>query len=73
MQFTSYWFLGFLCVLFLVYYLVPKKMQWGVLLAASYGFYAFAGLDCLLLILLTTLCAYVVSRLMEAGRAREEA
>ena len=57
MQFTSYWFLGFLCVLFLVYFLVPKKMQWGVLLAASYGFYAFAGLDCLLLILLTTLCA----------------
>ena len=35
MQFTSYWFLGFLCVLFLVYYLVPKKMQWGVLLASN--------------------------------------
>ncbi|MBQ9085758.1 MAG: MBOAT family protein [Clostridia bacterium] len=61
MRFTSYEFLGFLVLLFPLYYLVPKKWQWGVLLAASYLFYAFAGWDCILFILLTTLSSYGVA------------
>ena len=73
MLFTSYGFIAFLCVLFLAYYLVPRRWQWGLLLAASYFFYAFAGLDCLIFILLTTVAAYFVARLMDRGRRREEA
>ncbi len=44
MSFASFEFLAFLCVLTLVYYLVPKKAQWTVLLIGSMFFYAFAGL-----------------------------
>ncbi len=73
MLFTSYGFIAFLCLLFLAYYLLPKKWQWGVLLAGSYVFYAFAGWDCLIVILITTLSSYLVSRLMAKNSAREEA
>ena len=71
MLFTSYGFIAFLCVIFLVYYLAPKKIQWAVLLAGSYFFYAFAGLDCLAFILITTLSCYLVARLMGRHLARE--
>ena len=43
MNFVSFEFLAFLAVLTLVYFLVPKKAQWIVLLAGSVIFYAFAG------------------------------
>jgi len=72
MLFTSYGFLAFLAILFAVYYLAPHKWQWGILLAASYAFYAFAGVQYLLFILLTTLSSYAVARLMARGRTREE-
>ncbi len=67
MLFTSYSFIAFLALLFLSYYLVPRSWQWALLLAASYIFYAFAGLWCLAFILFTTVSAYAVSRLL--GRA----
>ena len=72
MLFTSYGFIAFLCILFLAYYLVPKKWQWGLLLVASYVFYAFAGWECLIFILVTTLSAYVIARLMDRAARREE-
>lgn len=71
MLFTSYGFLAFLCVLFLLYYCLPRRWQWGVLLAASAFFYAFAGWDCLLLLTASAFCAYLIARLM-AGNARRE-
>ena len=43
MLFTSYEFLGFLAVLVVLYYLVPKRCRWMFLLGASYLFYALAG------------------------------
>lgn len=58
MLFTSYSFLFFLIALFLLYYLIPKKGQWCLLLVASYIFYAFAGWECILFIALTTLTTY---------------
>ena len=71
MLFTSYGFVAFLCVLFLVYYLIPKRWQWGFLLAASYVFYAFAGWRCLIFILATTLSSYGVARWMGRASRRE--
>ena len=38
MFFTSYEFMAFLFVLLFLYYCVPKKCQWQLLLAASYLF-----------------------------------
>ena len=64
MLFTSYGFIAFLCLLFVAYYLVPRKWQWGLLLAASYAFYAFAGWQCLIFIAVTTVSAYLVARLV---------
>ena len=35
MQFVSYSFFLFLAIVFVVYYLIPKRFQWMVLLVAS--------------------------------------
>ena len=39
-MFVSYGFIFFVCALVIIYYLVPKKVQWVLLLIASLGFYA---------------------------------
>lgn len=62
MLFTSYSFILFLIVLFIIYYLIPKKYQWMLLLFASYVFYSFAGIKYLLYIMITTLTTYFTSR-----------
>jgi alginate O-acetyltransferase complex protein AlgI len=62
MLFTSYSFIIFIILLFVVYYLIPKKYQWMLLLGASYLFYSFAGVKYLLYIMLTTVSTYLVSR-----------
>lgn len=73
MAFTSAWFLLFAALTLLVYYLVPKRVQWWVLLAASYGFYAYAGAHYLLFILFTTLVSYVIARIMQRRADAEDA
>lgn len=65
MLFTSSRFILFLAVLFILYYTVPRRFQWGLLLAASYFFYSFAGLGCLIFIAITTLSAWLVCREMD--------
>ena len=72
MLFTSYGFIAFLFVLFLAYYLLPKKWQWGILLVGSYVFYLFAGWECLIFILVTTVSAYLVARWIDKRVRREE-
>lgn len=59
MLFVSYAFLGFLIVLFLVYYLIPQRFQWQVLLLASYLFYCVSGIKNLMYILVTTITVYI--------------
>lgn len=61
MLFTSYEFLLFLIVLFLLYYAIPKKYQWQLLLIASYIFYAYAGIHYIVYIIGTTLTTYIAS------------
>lgn len=65
MLFTSYCFIGFLIVLFLLYYRIPAKYQWGLLLVASYFFYAVAGLQFLIYIGVTTLSTWYAGLRME--------
>ena len=64
MQFTSFSFLACLAVLLIVYYLIPKKTQWILLLVASYGFYLLAGLKYLAFILFTTATTYLAGRII---------
>nr|MBQ8243613.1 MBOAT family protein [Oscillospiraceae bacterium] len=68
MSFTSISFLLFLLCVVAVYYLVPKKYQWVVLLAASYGFYLSGGIGHVFYILGTTFLSYGAARLMQKHR-----
>ena len=59
MYFTSYQFVLFVLILMLLYYLLPKKFQWILLLIGSYVFYAFSGIDNLIYFLTTTISTYI--------------
>ena len=71
MSFTSLSFLLFLGATLFAYYLVPKRVQWWVLLAASYIFYLSAGAWCLPFILFTTLSSYAFARAIAKNARRE--
>lgn len=58
MSFTSYEFIAFLAAIFLLYYLIPKRFRWMLLLAGSTLFYAWAGLEFLLYIFFTALTTW---------------
>lgn len=73
MQFTSFGFLACLAVLLVVYYLIPKKTQWILLLVASYAFYILAGMEYLLFILFTTATTYLAARWMGMHLAKQDA
>lgn len=53
MLFTSYEFIGFAAILFLLYYLLPKKAQQPLLLLASIVFYLTAGPKMILFLAVT--------------------
>ena len=59
MLFTSLPFICFLAAVLLLYYLIPKKAQWPLLLAASYAFYAIADWRYLLFIITTTVTVFL--------------
>lgn len=65
MLFTSYGFIGFAAALLLLYYLIPKRAQWCLLLIASYIFYGIAGLSFLPYIVSTTLAVYFSALIIE--------
>lgn len=62
MSFLTLRFILFLGITACIYYLLPaKKYQWVVLLAASYVFYAFTGIQYAAYILITTLTSYLAA------------
>ncbi len=73
MQFASVSFVLFAALLLIVYYLVPKKVQWITLLVASYVFYLWAGIEYLGFILFTTLSTYAATRLMDKNLSAQDA
>lgn len=73
MLFTSYEFLGFLVVLFILYYALPSRAQWPLLLAASYLFYGCADPSYLLYILATTGTTYGAARFIQKNADRQRA
>ena len=70
MLFTSYEFLLFLGIVFLLYYIIPKKLQWPFLLLASYLFYFIANPWYLLYIMATTITVYLTARAIERKKER---
>ena len=79
MLFTSYEFIGFLALLFLIYYGLPQltrgklpACQWVTLLIFGYVFYLYSGVQYILFILFTTFTSYFVGRGMARHAKREE-
>ena len=73
MAFTSVSFLIFLLATLVLYYLLPKKLQWVLLLIASYGFYWIGGGKTVLYLVFTTLTVYLSGRALGALNARPKA
>ncbi len=72
MQFTSFGFLLFAAVALLAYWLTPKNFRWITLLAASYGFYLFAGVKVLGFMVFTTLTTYGFTMAMNAKIQKQD-
>lgn len=72
MSLTSPLFLLFLSLTLLVYYVVPKRWQWLVLLLASYLFYGTAGPQQLFYLLFTTATTYLAGLLLARLRAKTQ-
>ncbi|MBD5093133.1 MAG: MBOAT family protein [Subdoligranulum sp.] len=58
MLFTSWQYLAFLALICAFYYLLPQKLRWVLLLAASYYFYMQWNAPLVLLIMASTLVSY---------------
>lgn len=72
MLFTSYGFIAFLAVLFVLYYLIPKRFQWLLLLAADIVFYACAGWKGLCFMAATVVVSWAATNLMGASLAKQK-
>lgn len=69
MSFASFEFLAFLAILTLVYFLVPKKAQWIVLLIGSVIFYAFAGFVSFAFLLIAVVVSYLTVQILGKRQA----
>ena len=65
MTFNSWEFLLFYPVVLLLYFLLPKKFKWPMLLIASYYFYMCYRAELVVLIFGTTLISWVASNIIE--------
>ena len=70
MTFNSWEFLIFYPIVALLYFVLPKKLKWPMLLVASYYFYAFYQAELLFLIIGTTLISWVSSMVIERTEKR---
>lgn len=65
MSFLSYTFLIFISASLLVYYFIPKKNQWLVLLLANTVFYAFSGIGNFVFILISSFVTFTGAGLVD--------
>lgn len=70
MTFNSLEFLIFFPIVVILYFLLPKKFLWVMLLAASYIFYMYWNWKLIFLILFTTLVSYLCSLGIEKTESR---
>lgn len=73
MLFTSYGFIAFIAALFVLYYIIPKRFQWLLLLAADIVFYACSGWKGLCFMLATVVVSWAATNLMGASLAKQKA
>ena len=66
MAFTSPEFLILVLAALLAYYLLPKRVQWVILLLASCAFYLAGGIGAMVYLLYTTVTTYIAGRWLGA-------
>ena len=69
MSFTSFSFLLYIGIALALYYIIPRRGQWVLLLMASCGFYLYSGLDNFSFIFLTTASTYGTARIVDRTQA----
>lgn len=72
MLFTSYSFIAFVIILLVLYYLVPKKWQWSLLLIASYVFYFLCDARYLIYISFTSISTWGFGMLIERQGKKQD-
>lgn len=65
MSITSLSFLLFVFLTIIIYYILPKKTQWIVLLVASVAFYLIVSINGAIYVLITATTIYVATRIMQ--------
>lgn len=65
MTFTSISFIIFIIILTILYYILPKRFQWVILLSASIVFYVSSGWKAIPFVLVTSLAVYWAARAMD--------
>ena len=73
MSFNTIAFGVFVLSVIVLYYVVPKRFQWILLLIASYFFYAFASVKFIPFIVMTTLTSYIAALMIGKNHKREKA
>ena len=73
MLFTSWEFLLFIGIIFILYYLIPKKGQWILLLCASLLFYFIAGWTGLIFMGIAVFSTYLVGLAVSSVREKRTA
>ena len=69
MAITSNLFILFVLVALLLYYTVPKRAQWTILLFVSYAYYMYASVPAVLFLLCSTVSTYACAGLVEKQQA----
>ena len=71
MTFNSWEFLLFYPIVALLYFVLPKKLKWPMLLVASYYFYMCYQAELVFLIFGTTLISWVASNIIDRNRNKK--
>lgn len=72
MLFNSYAFAIFLPIVFIIYWILPHKFRWVLMLAASYYFYMSWNAKYIFLIFFTTVISYIAARLLENEESKKK-
>ncbi|MCM1217614.1 MAG: hypothetical protein NC548_24245 [Lachnospiraceae bacterium] len=63
--FVSFYFIAFVFLLVALYYLLPRRGRWGVLLAGSLAFYSIGGVRPMITVLLSCAIVYFTGLILE--------
>ena len=73
MSFTTTLYFAFLLVGAIIYYLMPKKYRWTILLIMSYMYYMTFHIKGMVFMLFTTITVYILGRVLENMQLKADA